>query len=73
MHHGRTNTNDQLIKANEKHRHLPSPEHVELRNLTNKVTDRIESEMISVLKVYKEELARSNLSSVAPMHAPNSC
>jgi hypothetical protein len=65
-----TNTNDQFIKANGVHRHMPAPEYIELRNLKNKVKDRVQVETTSVPKIYEEELARSNLSSIALTLAP---
>ncbi|CAF1474881.1 unnamed protein product [Rotaria sordida] len=60
-----TNPNDHFIKASGDHHHLPSPEQIELRNLMKKVKDRVQVETTSVPKIYEEELARSNLSSVA--------
>ncbi|CAF2534418.1 unnamed protein product [Rotaria sp. Silwood2] len=65
-----TNTNDDFIKANGHHRHMPAPERIELRDLKNKVKDRVQGETTSVPKIYEEELARSNLSSVALTLAP---
>ena len=66
-----TDNNDQFIKVTGQHRHLAVPEHIELRDLKNKVKDRVADETVSVPKVYAEELARSNLSSVALTLAPS--
>lgn len=60
-----TNGNDNFIKAGGDHNHLPAPEQIELRNLKKKVKDRVQVETTSIPKIYEEELARSNLSSVA--------
>ena len=65
-----TKTNDQFIKAAGEHHHLPSPEQIELRNLKKEVKDRVQLETTSVPKIYDEELARSNPSSVALTLAP---
>lgn len=64
-----TNANDKFIKANGQHQHLPATERIELRGLKIKVKERVESEVISVPKIY-EELAHSNLSSAALIVAP---
>jgi hypothetical protein len=65
-----TNVDNQFIKANGQHRHLPAPERIEVRDLKNKVKKRVEDETTSVPKIYEEELARSNLSSTALVFAP---
>ncbi len=65
-----TNAQDHFIKAGGDHQHLPSPEQIELRNLKKKVKDRVQVETTSIPKIYEEELARSNLSSVALTLAP---
>ncbi|CAF3061800.1 unnamed protein product, partial [Rotaria sp. Silwood2] len=65
-----TNANDELIQSNGQHRHLPALERIELRDLKNKVKERVESETTSVPKIYEEELAHSNLSSAALILAP---
>jgi hypothetical protein len=49
---------------------MPAPERIEIRDLKNKVKDRVQDETTSVPKIYEEELARSNLSSVALTLAP---
>ncbi|CAF2981494.1 unnamed protein product [Rotaria sp. Silwood2] len=65
-----TNASDQFVKANGQHQHLPAPEHIELRDLKNKVKERVRTEATSVPKIYEEELARSNISSAALILAP---
>ncbi|CAF1380510.1 unnamed protein product [Rotaria sordida] len=65
-----TNANDQFIKANGRHQHLPAPERIELRDLKHTVKERVENETTSVPKIYEEELARSNLSAAALIIAP---
>ena len=65
-----TDANDQFIKANGRHQHLPAPERIEIRDLKSKVKKRVQGETTSVPKIYEEELARSNLSSVALTLAP---
>ncbi|CAF1023652.1 unnamed protein product [Rotaria sordida] len=65
-----TNANDQFIKANGRHQHLPAPERIELRDLKHTVKKRVENETTSVPKIYEEELARSNLSAAALILAP---
>lgn len=65
-----TNINDHFIKANGHHRHMPAPERIELRDMKNRVKERVQDETVSVPKIYEEELARSNLSSVALTLAP---
>ena len=65
-----TNTQDNFIKAIGRHQHLPAPERIELRDLKNNAKDRVQSEATSVPKIYEEELARSNLTSVALTLAP---
>ena len=67
-----TDKNDEFIKPTGQHRHLSTPEHVELRDLKINVKNRIQDETVSVPKVYVEELARSNLSSTALTLAPSS-
>ncbi|CAF1465953.1 unnamed protein product [Rotaria sordida] len=49
---------------------MPSPEEIELRNLKQKVKDRVQVETNSIPKIYEEELARSNLSPTALILAP---
>ena len=46
-----TNTNDHFIKANGHHRHMPAPERIEIRDLKNKVKDRVQDETTSVPKI----------------------
>jgi hypothetical protein len=65
-----TNADDQFIKPNGQHQHLPAPEHIELRDMKNKVKERVENENISVPKIHEEQLAHSNLSSAALTLAP---
>ncbi|CAF3841949.1 unnamed protein product [Rotaria sp. Silwood1] len=65
-----TNKNDEILKANGHHYHIPDSEQIELRNLRKKVKDRIQSETNSIPKTYEEELARSNLSATALTLAP---
>ena len=65
-----TNLNDHFRKANGLHHHVPAPERIELRDLRKKVKERVLTESDSVPKIYEEELARSNLSSVALTLAP---
>jgi FLYWCH-type zinc finger protein len=65
-----TNANNQFVKSNGEHQHLPAPEYIELRDLKKKVKERVESETLSVPKIYEEELARSDLSSTALILAP---
>ncbi|CAF2946742.1 unnamed protein product, partial [Rotaria sp. Silwood2] len=65
-----TNQNDHFLKANGHHHHMPSPEQIELRNLKQKVKDRVQVETNSVPKIYEKELARSNLSPTALILAP---
>ncbi|CAF1584841.1 unnamed protein product [Rotaria magnacalcarata] len=65
-----TNKNDEFIKANGHHHHMPEPEKIELRNLKKRVKDRVQSETNSIPQIYEEELARSNLSSAALTLAP---
>ena len=65
-----TNTNDHFIKVNPHRRHLPASERIKPRDLKNKVGDRVQHETTSAPKIYKEELAHSNLSLVALTFAP---
>jgi hypothetical protein len=65
-----TNASDHFIKANGNHGHLPAPERIEHRELKNKVKERVQTETASIPIIYEEELARSNLSSVALTLAP---
>lgn len=65
-----TDKNDEFINSTGEHRHLSTPEHIELRDLKNNVKSRIEDETLSIPQVYVEELARSNLSSTALTLAP---
>jgi hypothetical protein len=65
-----TNQNDEFLKANGQHYHMPSPEQIELRNLRQKVKERVQVGTNSVPKIYEEELVRSNLSSTALVLAP---
>lgn len=66
-----TDKDDVFIKSTGEHQHLSTPEHIELRDLKNKMKSRIDDETTSVPKIYVEELARSNLSSVALTLAPS--
>jgi hypothetical protein len=68
--HVHTNTTDHFIKANGQHRHLPAPERIELRDLKNKVKERVQGETCSIPTIYEEELGRSKLSPVALTPAP---
>ena len=65
-----TDVNDQFIKVNGQHGHLPAPERNELCELKNKVKERVVAETTSVPQIYEEELKRSNMSSVALVLAP---
>ncbi|CAF2967609.1 unnamed protein product [Rotaria sp. Silwood2] len=60
-----TDKNDHFIKSNGQHHHMPEPKQIELRNLKRKVKERVKTETSSIPQIYKEELARSNLSSTA--------
>ena len=51
------------MKSTGQHAHFSAPEHVELRDLKNKVKNRVQDKTVSVPKIYTEELARSHLSS----------
>ena len=66
-----TNVNNVFIKNNGQHQHLPVPEHIEVRDFKWKVKQRVVNETATVPKIYEEELASANLSSVALIIAPS--
>ena len=65
-----TNKNDEFIKLNGCHHHMPAPEKIELRNLKRRVKERVQSKTNSIPQIYEEELARSSFSSAALTLAP---
>ena len=56
---------NKFIKTNGCHYHMPASEKSELRNLKKRIKERVQSETNSASQIYVEELACSNLSSVA--------
>jgi hypothetical protein len=68
---GHTDSNDQLIRQNGEHTHLPSPERIEIRLLKKSAKDRVKSEAIPITQIYEEELAHAHLSVAALATAPS--
>lgn len=59
-------TNDLFIKFTKpRHKHMPTPEKVEIRKILADIKNRVIRETTAVGKIYTEELSRSNLSTNA--------
>ena len=67
-----TDSNDQYLKSRWSHEtHFQSPEQIELRNFRDTVKKRTAEETIAIGMIYKEALARANLSQTALAIAPS--
>ena len=57
-----TDINNQLMKLTGEHIHLPQPEDLEIKRFREKVKCRVVNETTPIMKIYEEEVIKSDFS-----------